>query len=69
MISLYNKAHASFPLLLYLKKRGKELKLKTHLELDKKNGINTAGSLGHGLPIQQEWLLLRKLKKKVKFMF
>ncbi len=62
---ILSKAHASFPLLLYLKKRGKKLKLKTHLELDKKNGINcTAGSLGHGLPISTGMAFAKKIKKE-----
>ena len=49
---------------MYLKKRQK-IKLKTHLELDKKNGINcTFGSLGHGLPISTGMAFAKKIKKE-----
>ena len=49
---ILSKSHASFPLCILLKNKGFKPKLKTHLEIDKKNGIHcTTGSLGHGLPI------------------
>ena len=49
---ILSKAHASFPLCLLLRQKGFNPKIKTHLEIDEKNGINcTTGSLGHGLPI------------------
>ena len=59
---ILSKAHASFPLCLILKNKGLKTKLKTHLELDEKNGIFcTTGSLGHGLPIATGMALSRKL--------
>ena len=49
---ILSKAHASFPLCILLREKGLYPEIKTHLEIDIKNGINcTAGSLGHGLPI------------------
>lgn len=49
---ILSKAHASFPLCILLKEKGFNPEIKTHLEIDEKNGINcTTGSLGHGLPI------------------
>ena len=49
---ILSKSHSSFPLCIYLKKKGYDPKITTHLELDKKNKIYcTTGSLGHGLPI------------------
>ena len=49
---ILSKAHASFPLCILLNEKGFNTKIKTHLEIDEKNGINcTTGSLGHGLPI------------------
>ena len=49
---ILSKAHASFPLCILLREKGFKTKIKTHLEIDEKNGINcTTGSLGHGLPI------------------
>jgi len=49
---ILSKAHASYPLCILLQQKGFKVPLKTHLELNKKNGINcTTGSLGHGLPI------------------
>ena len=65
---ILSKSHASFPLILYLKKKGLKPKLSTHLEIDNKNGIYcTTGSLGHGLPIATGMAFARKkLKKKGK---
>ena len=64
---ILSKSHASFPLIIYLKIKGFNPKLKTHLELDKKNGIYcTTGSLGHGLPISAVWLSQEKIKEKRK---
>ena len=60
---ILSKAHASFPLCILLKEKGFKTKIKTHLELDKKNGIHcTTGSLGHGLPIATGMAFARKLK-------
>ena len=62
---ILSKSHASYPLCLILRKKGFKTKITTHLELDKKNGINcTTGSLGHGLPISTGMALSRKLKNK-----
>ena len=61
---ILSKAHASFPLCIYLKDKGFDPILTTHLELDPKNGIHcTTGSLGHGLPIGIGMALARKLQK------
>ena len=62
---ILSKAHASFPLCILLKERGYKVSLKTHLEIDEKNGINcTTGSLGHGLPIATGMAFARKKTKK-----
>tara|TARA_X000001036_G_scaffold439494_1_gene490838 strand:- start:2388 stop:3146 length:759 start_codon:yes stop_codon:yes gene_type:complete len=65
---ILSKAHASFPLCILLREKGLRTKLKTHLEIDEKNGINcTTGSLGHGLPIATGMAFARKyLQKKGK---
>ena len=65
---ILSKAHASFPLCLLLREKGFNTKIKTHLEIDEKNGINcTTGSLGHGLPIATGMAFAKKkLKKKGK---
>ncbi len=61
---ILSKAHASYPLCILLQDRGLNPKLTTHLELDKKNGINcTTGSLGHGLPIATGMAFARKKQK------
>ncbi len=61
---ILSKAHASFPLCLFLKKKGLNPKLTTHLEIDTKNGIHcTTGSLGHGLPIATGMAFSRKQQK------
>jgi transketolase len=65
---ILSKAHASFPLCILLQEKGFNVRIKTHLEIDEKNGINcTTGSLGHGLPISTGMAFARKkLKKKGK---
>ena len=62
---ILSKSHASFPLSILLRQKGLKTKVTTHLELDRKNGINcTTGSLGHGLPIATGTAFARKIKKK-----
>ncbi len=62
---ILSKAHASFPLCLLLRDKGFNTQIKTHLEIDEKNGINcTTGSLGHGLPIATGMAFARKKIKK-----
>ena len=62
---ILSKAHASFPLCLFLQEKGLNPKLTTHLEIDPMNGIHcTTGSLGHGLPIATGMAMGRKLQKK-----
>ena len=62
---ILSKSHASYPLCLILREKGFNPKLKTHLEIDKKNKIEcTTGSLGHGLPIATGMAFARKLKKE-----
>ena len=62
---ILSKAHASFPLCILLKQKGFKTKIKTHLELDEKNGIFcTTGSLGHGFPIATGMAFGRKLGNK-----
>ena len=65
---ILSKSHASFPLCILLRDQGFNLEIKTHLEIDEKNGINcTTGSLGHGLPISVGMAFAKKkLKKKGK---
>ena len=58
-----SKAHSSVPYCLMLKDLGFNPKVTTHLEIDKKNGIEcTTGSLGHGLPISVGMALAKKKK-------
>ena len=62
---ILSKAHASYPLCILLNQKGFKTKIKTHLELDEKNGIFcTTGSLGHGFPIATGMAFARKLGKK-----
>ena len=62
---ILSKAHASFPLCLFLRRKGFNPSLTTHLELDPENGIHcTTGSLGHGLPIGTGMALARKLQNR-----
>jgi len=62
---ILSKAHASFPLCLFLKEKGYNPKLTMHLDIDTENGIHcTTGSLGHGLPISTGMALARKLQLK-----
>ena len=37
---ILSKAHASFPLCILLREKGLNTQIKTHLEIDEKNGIN-----------------------------
>lgn len=61
---ILSKSHASFPLCILLREKNLKPKLKTHLEIDTKNGIHcTTGSLGHGLPIATGMAFARKKKK------
>ena len=61
---ILSKAHASFPLCLFLQEKGLNPKLTTHLEIDPMNGIYcTTGSLGHGLPLATGMALGRKLQQ------
>ena len=54
-------------LCILLKNKGLDPEIKTHLEIDVKNGINcTTGSLGHGLPISTGMAFARKKQKKKK---
>ena len=56
-----SKSHASFPLCILLREKGLKPKMTTHLEIDKKNGINcTTGSLGHGLPMSTGMAFAKK---------
>ena len=62
---ILSKAHASFPLCILLQEKGYNNRIKTHLEIDEKNGINcTSGSLGHGLPIATGMAFAKKKQKK-----
>jgi len=62
---ILSKSHSSYPLCLLLRQKGFKTKLTTHLEIDKKNGINcTTGSLGHGLPISVGMAFAKKKLKK-----
>ncbi len=62
---ILSKAHASFPLIIYLRSKGIKAPLKTHLELNPKKGINcTGGSLGHGLPISVGMAFAKKIQKR-----
>ena len=62
---ILSKAHASFPLCILLREKGLNTQIKTHLEIDEKNGINcTTGSLGHGLPIATGMAFAKKKQKK-----
>ena len=64
---ILSKAHASFPLCILLQEKGYNNKIKTHLEIDEKNGINcTSGSLGHGLPIATGMAFAKKKTKKTR---
>ena len=63
---ILSKAHASFPLCILLREKKLKPKIKTHLEIDIKNGIHcTTGSLGHGLPIATG-LAFAKKKQNIK---
>lgn len=69
-IFILSKSHASVPLCLLLRDKGYKTKITTHLEIDRKNGINcTTGSLGHGLPIATGMALSNHIKKNNKKTF
>ena len=60
---ILSKAHSSVPFCIMLRDYGLRPKITTHLEIDKKNGIEcTTGSLGHGLPISVGMSLAKKKK-------
>jgi len=62
---ILSKGHASIPFYLLLKERGYNPEMKTHPDLDEKNGIYaTTGSLGHGLPMGLGMAMARKKLKK-----
>ena len=64
-IFILSKSHSSYPLCILLRKKGLKTKITTHLELDKKNGVNcTSGSLGHGLPIAAGYAFAKKMLNK-----
>tara|TARA_A100001011_G_C14304855_1_gene842566 strand:+ start:561 stop:1328 length:768 start_codon:yes stop_codon:yes gene_type:complete len=61
---ILSKAHSSVPFCIMLRDYGYKPEITTHLEIDKKNGIEcTTGSLGHGLPISVGMALAKKKKK------
>ena len=62
---ILSKAHASFPYCIYLREKGFNTPISTHLEIDPENNIHcTTGSLGHGLPISVGMALARKIQNK-----
>jgi len=62
---ILSKGHASIPYYLLLKEKGFNPEIRTHPDLDEKNGIYaTTGSLGHGLPIATGMALARKKLNK-----
>ena len=62
---ILSKAHASFPYCIYLREKGFNLPVSTHLEIDLENNIHcTTGSLGHGLPISVGMALARKFENR-----
>jgi transketolase len=62
---ILSKAHASYPYCIYLRDKGFNIPIKTHLEIDLKNNIHcTTGSLGHGLPISVGMAMARKMQNK-----
>ncbi len=62
---ILSKAHASYPYCIYLREKGFNTPIKTHLELDQENNIHcTTGSLGHGLPISVGMAMARKMQHK-----
>ncbi len=61
---ILSKAHSSIPFCIMLRDYGYKPEITTHLEIDKKNGIEcTTGSLGHGLPMSVGMALAKKIKK------
>ena len=62
---ILSKAHASYPYCIYLRDKGFNIPIQTHLEIDLKNNIHcTTGSLGHGLPISVGMAMARKMQNK-----
>jgi len=62
---ILSKAHASIPYCVYLREKGFNTTISTHLEIDVENNIHcTTGSLGHGLPISVGMAFARKLQNK-----
>jgi transketolase len=60
---ILSKAHSSFPYCIYLREKGFDTEISTHLEIDPDNKIHcTTGSLGHGLPISLGMAFARKLQ-------
>jgi len=67
---ILSKAHASYPYQIYLRGKGFNPKITTHLELDLENNIHcTTGSLGHGFPMAVGMAYREeKVIKQVKYM-
>lgn len=62
---ILSKGHSSHPMYLLLEEKGYNPDIRTHPDIDEKNGIYcTTGSLGHGLPIAAGMALARKFKKQ-----
>lgn len=62
---ILSKGHCPYPLYLILKENGLNPDIKTHPDIDSKNGIYcTTGSLGHGLPIGIGMAFARKLENR-----
>jgi len=62
---ILSKAHASYPYQIYLRDKGFDPEITTHLELDPRNNIHcTTGSLGHGFPMAVGMALARKKTNK-----
>ena len=63
---ILSKAHASFPLCILLREKASTQKIKTHLEIDEKNGVNCTNwkSRTLGLPIATGMAFARKNKIK-----
>lgn len=63
---ILSKGHCPYPLYLILNEKGLTPNIKTHPDIDEKNGIYcTTGSLGHGLPMGVGMALAKKLEKKL----
>ena len=65
LAALTNNIYIPIIHIITLQEKGYNNKIKTHLEIDEKNGINcTSGSLGHGLPIATGMAFAKKKQKK-----